>query len=79
MHTHLASSNIKRNRKFVDSLLEGDGFEPLVPQREGMGLFETTLIGLWSLYLRGEATYLARGTWSLHPVCSSGESGELPT
>jgi len=63
----------------TDSPLEGDGFEPLVPQREGMGLFETTLIGLWSLYLRGEATYLARGTWSLHPVCSSGESGELPT
>ena len=38
----------------TDSPLEGDGFEPLVPQREGMGLFETTLIGLWSLYLRGK-------------------------
>ena len=42
-----------------------------------MGLFETTLIGLWSLYLRGEATYLARGTCSLHPVCSSAESHKL--
>ena len=28
-----------------DSLLEGDGFEPLVP-REGIGPFETTLIDL---------------------------------
>jgi hypothetical protein len=30
----------------MDSPLEGDGFEPLVPQREGIGLFETTLIDL---------------------------------
>ena len=30
---------------------EGDGFEPLVPQREGISLFETTLIHLWSLHL----------------------------
>src|SRR5215471_15932109 len=37
-----------------DSPLEGDGFEPLVPQREGMGLFETTLIGLWPLHHRGK-------------------------
>jgi hypothetical protein len=27
----------RRNRKFADSPLEGDGFEPLVPQREGTG------------------------------------------
>src|SRR6516165_6840825 len=27
-----------RNRKFVDSLLEGDGFEPSVPERENLSL-----------------------------------------
>jgi len=73
----LSPDEQREGRFALDSLLEGDGFEPLVPQREGMGLFETTLIGLWSLYLRGEATYLARGTWSLHPVCSSAESQKL--
>jgi hypothetical protein len=35
----------------TDSPMEGDGFEPLVPQREGIGLFETTLIDPWPLHL----------------------------
>src|SRR6516165_4916889 len=38
----------------TDCLLEGDGFEPLVPQREGTGLFETTSIDLRSLHLHGK-------------------------
>ena len=36
----------------ADSPLEEDGFEPLVPQREGIGHFETTLIDPWPLHLR---------------------------
>ena len=43
---------ILRNRSFADSAQEGDGFEPLVPQREGIGHFETTLIDPWPLHLR---------------------------
>ena len=41
-----------RNGFAPDSPLEGDGFEPLVPQREGIGHFETTLIDPWPLHLR---------------------------
>jgi hypothetical protein len=42
------------NRKFVDSPLEGDGFEPFVRQREGTGPFESTSIDLRSLHLHGK-------------------------
>src|SRR5262249_41776972 len=52
-----ASSQPQKVRFVRDPALEGDGFEPLVPQREGMGLFETTLIGLAPSPPR-EATYL---------------------
>jgi len=34
-----ATGAISRNRKFVDSLLEGDGFEPSVPVRENHASF----------------------------------------
>src|SRR5262249_4756254 len=43
-----------------------------------IGLFETTLIDPWPLHLR-EKHLPREGTWSLHSVCSSGESDELPT
>jgi hypothetical protein len=64
-----------RDRFAPDSPLEEHGFEPLVPQREGIGLFETTLIDLWPFTSAG-SNLPPRGTWSLHPVCSSGESDQ---
>jgi len=59
----------RENRFATDSPLEGDGFEPLVP-REGIGLFETTLIDLRPLQLRGKQL---TSSWSLPPVCSAKE------
>jgi hypothetical protein len=51
--------NHERNRKFADSPLEGDGFEPsvpvsLCPRREGAGLYEPSqdlarLVSSWQL------------------------------
>jgi len=56
-----------------DSLLEGDGFEPLVP-REGIGPFETTLIDLRPLHLRGKQL---TSPWSLPTVCSAKEPNSV--
>ena len=56
-----------------DSLLEGDGFEPLVP-REGIGPFETILIDLRPLHLRGKQL---TSPWSLPTVCSAKEPNSV--
>jgi hypothetical protein len=37
----------KNTRADEDAPLEGSGCEPLVPRREEIGFFETTLIDLW--------------------------------
>jgi hypothetical protein len=66
-------------KQFVaDSPLEGDGFEPLVPQGRRDCPFRDHLDWPTAPSLPRETTYLARETWSSSPVCSCGESGELP-
>jgi hypothetical protein len=60
-------SNHSRRQRIVnftgslDSPLEGDGFEPLVPQREGTRFFETTSIDLRSLHLHGKQLTSSEG------------------
>src|SRR6516164_2149649 len=73
----------RSEREFgTDSSLEGDGFEPSVPQREGTGLFRDHLDRPPAPSPSREAAYLARGTWSLYPVCSAirlaARTGEIP-
>jgi hypothetical protein len=60
----------ERDRGFADSPLEGDGFEPSVPCREGAGLY-------CGSELRGDrraAKKIWRGTDGSNPSPSSGES-----
>src|SRR5262249_28998434 len=55
------------------------GFEPLVPQREGISLFafSSPPLSTFCTFTSSRSTYLAERTWSLHSVCSIGVSGEL--
>src|SRR6516165_10212331 len=83
-------SLIERNRKFVDSLLEGDGFELPVPRAmqarleakiAGFGCVRRRLsaaaVGGHQLMRKAKSrnrTLIARGTGSSNPSPSSGES-----
>ena len=64
---------MKGNRKFVDSPLEGDGFELLVPQHESLGFSarEVSHIAFFGLLVAGDAAGVPSTHRGIEPRRSS--------
>ena len=67
--------HLKRNRNFVDSLLEGDGFELLVPPHESPGFPDPADAGC--LFARKEAGYLDEMN-AAEAAIAGGRTDQLP-